>query len=81
MGVDYLQDWPGNSPDFNPIETLWGLIKRRLQGHNIATVPKLVKKIQDIWDILEPSMLQRLAESVLRRLESCLKRKGLPTKY
>lgn len=81
VGVDYIKDWPGNSPDFNPIENLWGLIKRRLRGRNTSTVPQLVKEIQDIWDNLEPSMLQRLAESVPQRLESCLKRKGLPTKY
>ena len=81
VAVDYIQDWPGNCPDFNPIENLWGLIKRRLRGCDTTTLPKLVKEIQDIWDNLEPTMLQRLAESVPRRLESCLKRKGLPTKY
>ena len=48
VGVDYIKDWPGNSPDFNPVENLWGLIKRRLRGRNTSTVPQLVKEIQDI---------------------------------
>lgn len=43
--VDYIKDWGGNSPDFNPIENLWGLIKRRLRRRDTATLPKLVKEI------------------------------------
>lgn len=26
-GVTYMQDWPGNSPVFKPIENLWPIIK------------------------------------------------------
>ena len=81
VGVDYIRDWPGNSPDLNPIENLWGLIKRRLRGRDTSTVPKLVKEIQDIWEHFEPSLLQNLALSVPLRLKSCVKRKGHPTKY
>ena len=81
VGVDYIRDWPGNSPDLNPIENLWGLIKRRLRGRDTSTVPKLVKEIEDIWEHFEPSLLQNLALSVPLRLKSCVKRKGHPTKY
>ncbi len=28
----YISDWPGNSPDLNPIENIWQVIKKDLQG-------------------------------------------------
>ncbi len=31
-GVTVL-DWPANSPDLNPIENLWGIVKRKMKRH------------------------------------------------
>ena len=28
-----LLDWPGNSPDLNPIENLWNVMKRKVCNH------------------------------------------------
>ncbi len=34
-GVTVL-DWPENSPDVNPVENLWGIVKRKMRNTNNA---------------------------------------------
>jgi transposase len=47
-------DWPPNSPDFNPIERIWTLMKRRIQtlrgSEQITTVNQMKKVLQEAWD-------------------------------
>ena len=44
--------WPAQSPDLNPIEHLWGLLKRRLAEHEHLSrgIYKLWERIQVEWD-------------------------------
>ena len=79
--VGFFEDWPGNSPDLNPIENLWMSIKRQLRNRDTSSLPKLRLAIQDIWDHFSPQELQNLASSVPRRLQQVIARKGGMTKY
>ena len=78
---DYIKDWPGNSPDLNPIENLWSIIKTKLHERDCSTVPLLTDAIQDIWNNFDPQILRNLAASLPKRLRECIKQKGYPTKY
>ena len=77
-GVELLAPWPGNSPDLNPIENLWAIIKRRLQDKDTSSMDRLQSAIQDIWDNLDKEHLQHLADSLPTRLEKVKKKKGYP---
>ena len=79
--ISYFKDWPGNSPDINPIENLWGLMKRQLRDLDTSSVPKLITAIQQLWAGFSAEYLQRLADSVPRRLKEVLIRKGNTTRY
>ena len=79
--VDFINDWPSNSPDFNPIENVWSIIKRRLQGKDTSTISRLEAAIQEEWQNLSQELLHKLVESVPSRLQECIKRKGRPINY
>ena len=80
-GIDYINDWPGNSPDINPIENLWNIIKRKLQDKDVSSVPRLEAAIREAWQSIPLDTLHNLALSVPKRLREVQKRKGKPTKY
>ncbi len=63
-GVTVL-DWPANSPDLNPIENLWGIVKRKMRD----TRPN------------NADDLKAVITSMPRRIEAVIKAKGAPTKY
>ena len=84
VGIDYIKDWPGNSPDLNPIENLWSIMKARLKDRDTSSVPKLEAAVKDIWNDIgnnEKHIFQNLALSVPNRLTEVISRKGRPTKY
>lgn len=79
--VPFISDWPGNSPDLNPIENLWHIIKRDLQGKDVSSLPRLEAAIRESWGNISPQHLHNLASSLPRRLKAVKKCKGHSTKY
>ena len=75
--------WPAQSPDLNPIEHLWGYLKRRLAEHENppSGIYELWKRIQMDWEEISVAECQKLIESMPRRIEAVLKAKGGYTKY
>ena len=47
-GLEVL-NWPGNSPDINPIKNLWAIIKPKLQKENYLTIVKLISAVIRAW--------------------------------
>ena len=75
--------WPAQSPDINPIEHLWAIIKRQLNEYEQSPngMLQLWERIQNIWDNIDEDICMNLIESMSRRIEAVLKAKGKWTNY
>src|SRR5258708_3553467 len=75
--------WPPQSPDLNPIEHLWGHLKRKLAEYQEppASIQELWTRVQKEWDDIGEQECRNLIESMPRRVEAVLKAKGGHTKY
>ena len=80
QNIDVL-DWPPQSPDLNPIENLWAIVKRDLKDKNPRNNDELFQLVQQSWENISLQTCQRLIQSLPKRLANVVKNKGYPTKY
>lgn len=71
-------EWPGNSPDLNPMENLWAIVKARLRKMDCTTITKLVEAVNRIWcrDQQISENCKNLVDSMPKRVEEVIKAKG-----
>ena len=81
-GIGTLK-WPACSPDLNPIENVWSLLKRGVRqsiqpGDDLARLEVLLRQE---WDRLNQDVINRLIESMPSRIRQVINRSGEVTKY
>lgn len=75
-------DWPSYSPDLNPIENMWAILKKLVSEKNISSLQHLQQVITDVWcKEITPQLCQKLASSMPSRIDKVIKNKGQATKY
>ncbi len=74
-------DWPANSPDLNPIENLWCIVKRKMRDTRPNNADELKATVKETWASIPPQQCHKLITSMPRRIEAVIKAKGAPTKY
>ena len=81
-GIQVL-DWPAQSPDLNPIEHLWTLLKKVIYGYDkpASGVCELWDRAAEQWGRITAEQCQSLIESMPRRLRAVIRAKGGNIKY
>ncbi len=57
-------NWPANSPDHNPIENLWGIVKRKMRYARPNNAEELKATIRATWALITPEQCHRLIDSM-----------------
>ena len=73
-----LMIWPPSSPDLNPIENLWAILKMEIykNGRQYERKPDLWNAIVDAVNNLNPQTVKKLTSSVDQRLYDVVFNKG-----
>ena len=71
-------EWPGNSPDLNPIKNLWSICKQRLCTMDCTSKKKLIQALIQVW-YKDPQILKdcsKLVDSMPKRIKMLLNNRG-----
>ncbi|OHT16160.1 hypothetical protein TRFO_42012 [Tritrichomonas foetus] len=67
-----IPDWPPKSPDLNPIEMIWSIIKRKIKSTEIKNKISLINCIQLAWNEISMNLINDLVGDFNRRIELTL---------
>ncbi len=74
-------DWPSMSPDLNPIEHLWGILKQKVEEHKVSNIHQLRDVVMEEWKRNPVATCEALVNSVPKRVKAVLENNGGHTKY
>jgi len=79
--VPEVMDWPSNSPDLNPIENLWAIVKRNVEKRRPKNLSELESFLGEEWDNIPNSLLISLVDSMSRRCNEVIEKNGERISY
>jgi transposase len=70
-------DWPAQSPDLNPIENVWLVLKRNVQDlYHPRLVPEMHEALTQAWADFPSHILENLINSMPERMADVIKAEG-----
>ena len=69
-------DWPSNSPDLNPIENMWYIVKNNVEKRMPRNIDELKHFMTEEWDAIPETTVQNLISSMKKRCELVLEKNG-----
>ncbi len=76
-----VMDWPSMSPDINPIEHLWGILKRKVEERNASNIHQLRNVVMEEWKRTSVVACEALVNSMPKRVKAVLENNCDRKKY
>ena len=79
-----VMDWPSNSPDLNPIENLWAILKKKvekkvgiwLMKKKKLTITEFQAIIKQEWEGLDHDLYLKLSYSMKNHIDQVIEQEG-----
>ena len=73
--------WLPMSPDLNPIEHLWPMVPKRLEGSIFSGREQLWTALPEAFASISPREVKALYDYLPRRMAAVISSRGGPTRY
>ena len=74
--IPQVLDWLPISPDLNPIENLWDILKDRLGNEVYEKEDKLLARLKYEWEHIQPELVHECYSAFLTRCIFCARHNG-----
>ncbi len=71
-----VMDWPSMSPDLNPIEHLWRILKRKVEERKVSNIHQLRDVVVEEWKRTAVANCEALVNSMSKRVKAVLENNG-----
>ncbi|KAI7942321.1 hypothetical protein MJO28_012348 [Puccinia striiformis f. sp. tritici] len=80
--IDKIPKWPSQSPDLNPIENVWKVLKTNVQNfYHPRSVDEMHEALRQAWDDFPSSTLIHIIDSMPGRMQAVIEAEGGPTRW
>ena len=74
-GIQKL-NFPPHSPDLNPIENVWGIMKENISKNQITSINDLKRKIKQVWNEFDNELVVKLCNNFKSQINIVYLNKG-----
>lgn len=68
--------WPSQSPDLNPMENVWAILKANISDYKPSSTKELIRIIKKEWKKLDKTFAENLVASMKNRISDVIINKG-----